>query len=82
MSSPIPELENNRFWLFRDKFVIVETVLNIIIEATAFARVFSLHKGIKNERAPRYLKIVFFRTTLICILQFILLILNITTLVF
>ena len=40
MSSPIPEHENNRFWLFRDKFVIVEAVLNIIVQATAFSRVF------------------------------------------
>ena len=40
MSSPIPEHENSRFWLFRDKFVIVEAVLNIIVQATAFARVF------------------------------------------
>ena len=44
MSSPIPERENSRFWLFRDKFVIYEAVLNIIVPATAFARVF-LHKG-------------------------------------
>ena len=36
MSSPIPEHENNRFWLFTDKFVIVEAVLNIIVQATAF----------------------------------------------
>ena len=28
MSSPISEHENNRFWLFKDKFVIVEAVLN------------------------------------------------------
>ena len=40
MSSPIPEHENNRFWLFRDEFVIYEAVLNIIVQATAFARVF------------------------------------------
>ena len=40
MSSPIPEHENNRFWLFRDKFVIVEVVLNIIVQATAFASLF------------------------------------------
>ena len=40
MSSPIPEHENNRFWIFRDKFVIVEAVLNIIVQATAFARIF------------------------------------------
>ena len=33
MSSPIPEHENSRFWLFRDKFVIVEAVLNIIVRA-------------------------------------------------
>ena len=37
MSSPIPEHENSRFWLFRDKFVIVEAVLNIIVQAIAFA---------------------------------------------
>ena len=37
MSSPIPKHENNRFWLFRDKFFIVEAVLNIIVQATAFA---------------------------------------------
>ena len=40
MSSPIPEHENSRFWLFRDKIVIVEAVLNIIVQATAFARLF------------------------------------------
>ena len=40
MSSPIPEHKNSRFWLFRDKFVIVKAILNIIIQATAFARVF------------------------------------------
>ena len=60
MSNPIPEHENNRFWLFRDKFVIVEAVLNIIVQATAFATVFFLHQGSKNERAIGYLKIVFF----------------------
>ena len=40
MSSPIPEHENNRFWLFRDKFVIVEAVLNIIVQATGIASLF------------------------------------------
>ena len=40
MSSPILEHENSRFWLFRDKFVMYEAVLNIIIQATTFARVF------------------------------------------
>ena len=40
MSNPIPEHENSRFWLLRDKFVIVEAVLNIIVQATAFARDF------------------------------------------
>ena len=60
MSSPIPQHENNRFWLFRDKFFIVEVVLNIIVQATAFARVFFLHKGLKNGKAIGYLKIVFF----------------------
>ena len=40
MSSPIPEHENNRLWIFRDKFVIVEAVLNIIVQATAFASLF------------------------------------------
>ena len=40
MSSQIPEHENSRFWLFRDKFVIVEAALNIIVQATTFARVF------------------------------------------
>ena len=52
MSSP--EHENNRFWLFRDKFVIVQAVLNIIV-----------HKGLKNQRAFGYVKIVFFLTTLV-----------------
>ena len=64
MNSPIPEHENSRFWLFRDKFVIVEAVLNIIVQATAFVRVFFLHEGLKNQRAIGYLKIVFFLTTL------------------
>ena len=40
MSSPIPKHENNRFWRFRDKFVIVEAVLNITVQATAFASLF------------------------------------------
>ena len=40
MSSPISEHENSRFLLFRNKFVIVEAVLNIIVQATAFSRVF------------------------------------------
>ena len=40
MSSPIPEHENSRFRLFRDKFVIAEAVLNIIVQATAIAKVF------------------------------------------
>ena len=65
MSSPIPEHENNRFWLFRDKFVIVEAVLNIIVQATASTSLFFLHKGLKNQRAIGYLKIVFFLTTLV-----------------
>ena len=60
MRSPIPEHENSRFWLFRDKFVIVEAVLNIIVQATAFARVFFLHKRLKNQRAIGYLKILVF----------------------
>ena len=61
MSIPIPEHENSRFWLFRDKFVIVEAVLNIIVQATAFSRVFFLHKDLKNERAIGYLNIFFFK---------------------
>ena len=40
LSSPIPEHENSRFWLFRDKFVIAGAVLNIIVQATAFSKVF------------------------------------------
>ena len=60
MSSQIPEHENSRFWLFMDKFVIVGAVLNIIVQATAFAEVFFLHKGLKNERANVFFKIVFF----------------------
>ena len=41
----IPENENGRFWLFRDKLVIYEAVLNIILQATAFSRVFfSTHR--------------------------------------
>ena len=56
----MPEHQNSRFWLFRDKFVIVEAVLNIIVQATAFPRVFFLHKGLKNQRAISYLKIMFF----------------------
>ena len=40
MSSPIPEHENSRCWLFRDKFFIYEAVLNIIVESTRLARVF------------------------------------------
>ena len=33
MGSPIPEYENSRFWLFTDKLVIVEAVLNITVQA-------------------------------------------------
>ena len=40
ISSPIPEHENSRFPLFRDKFVISEAVLNIIVQTTTFARIF------------------------------------------
>ena len=40
VSSLIPEHENSRFWLFRDKFAILEAILNIIVQATASARVF------------------------------------------
>ena len=69
MSSLIPEHENSRFWLFRDKFVNYEAVLNIIVEATALARVFFLHKGLKNERAISYRKIGFFLTTLMSIVN-------------
>ena len=65
MSSPIPEHENSRFWLFRDKFVIYEAVLNIIVQATAFTSLFFLHKGLKNERAIGDRKIGFFLTTLV-----------------
>ena len=57
MSSPIPEHEDSRFLLFRDKFFIYEAVLNIIVQATAFARLFFLHKVLKNERAIGYRKI-------------------------
>ena len=53
MSSPIREHENNRFWLFRGKFVIVEAVLNIIVQATAVARVFFYIKVWKmKEKLP------------------------------
>ena len=34
MSCPIPDHKNSRFWLFRDKYVIVEAILNIV-QATA-----------------------------------------------
>ena len=61
MSSPIAEHENSRFWLFRDKFFIVEAVLNIIsCKPQPSRESFILHKGWKNERAIGYLKIVFF----------------------
>ena len=56
MSSSIPEHENSRFWLFRDKFVIVEAVLNIIVQATAFAGVFFSawrYKKSKSNRLPQ-----------------------------
>ena len=68
MSNPIPEHENSRFWLFRDKFIIYEAVLNIVVEAADFARVFFQYKGSKNEREIDYRKIEFFWTTLLCIL--------------
>ena len=64
MSSPISGHKRSRFLLFMDKFVIVQAVLNIIEQAEAFARVFFLHKRLKNERAIGYLKIVIFLTTI------------------
>ena len=53
MSSPIPEQENSRFLLFRDKFVIVEAVLNIIVQATAFTRVFLSTQRLKKSKSNR-----------------------------
>ena len=47
MSSPIPDHKNSQFWLFRDKFVIVEAVLNIIVQAIAFASIFFYIKVLK-----------------------------------
>ena len=47
MSSPILEHDNSRFWLFRDKFFIVEAVLNNIVQATAFASLFLYIKVLK-----------------------------------
>ena len=64
MSSQIPEHENNRFWLFRNKFVIYEAVLNIIVQAPS-RESFFLHKALKNEGTIGYIKIGFFWTTLI-----------------
>ena len=40
MSSSIAEHENSTFWLFRDKLVIVEAVLKIIVQPMAFANLF------------------------------------------
>ena len=60
MSSPIPEHENSRFWLFRDKFVIVEAVLILSYKPQPSLESFFLHKGLKNQRAIGYFKIVFF----------------------
>ena len=65
MSSPIPEHENSRFWLFRNKFVIYEAVLNIIVQVTAFARVFFFIKVWKMKEQFVTAKIGFFLTTLI-----------------
>ena len=56
MNSPIPEDKNSRFWLFRDKFVIVEAAINIIVQATAFTRVFfstSRFKKLKSNWLPQ-----------------------------
>ena len=36
---PNPWTWKSRYWLFRNKFVIVEAVLNIVVQATAFARI-------------------------------------------
>ena len=60
MSSPIPEHENSRFWLFRDKFFIVEAVLNIIIQATAFASLFFYIKVKKMKEQLVTWKLFFF----------------------
>ena len=50
---------------------VVEAIWNIIVQATAFF----LRKGLKNERAIGYLKIVFFLTTQLYIYRSILLLL-------
>ena len=65
MSSPIPEHGNSWFWVSRDQFVIVQAVLNIMVQAISFARVFFVHKRLKNQKAIGYLKIVFLWTTLV-----------------
>ena len=65
MSSPIPEHENSRFWLFRDKFVIVEAVLNIIVQATAFLRDFFSAWRFKKSKSNRLPQNRVFLTTLL-----------------
>ena len=67
MSSPIPELENSRFWLFRDKIIIVEAVLNIIVQAIAFASPFFYIKVSKIKEQLVTSKSCFFLTTLVYI---------------
>ena len=60
MSSPIPEHEISRFRLLRDKFVIVEAVSNIIVQATAFSRVLFYIKVEKMKEQLVNSKLCFF----------------------
>ena len=60
INSPIPEHEISRFWLLRDKFVIVEAVLNISVQATAFSRVFFYIKVEKMKEQLVNSKVCFF----------------------
>ena len=67
MSSPIPEHENSRFWLFRDKFVIVEAVLRGYTSFSLSKNRFFLHISIvycsKNNFLVLYGRIINSRIT-------------------
>ena len=67
MSSLIPEHENSRFWPFRDKFVIVETVSNIKVgwfQVRNFFTIYYLYTTSNNARTPRSLYSFFGQPTL------------------
>ena len=67
MSSPIPEHEISRIRIFRDKFFIVDAVLNIIMQATAFSKVFFFYIKVRKMKEQLVTSnLCFFLSTLAC----------------